>query len=62
MADDFRHGTVRGYRRHLREKTVTCEPCLHARREDDAAKKRAREAAGNPPRRRKTSRGKTRDA
>ncbi|MFF3443598.1 hypothetical protein [Streptosporangium sp. NPDC002721] len=56
MTNDFPHGTVRGYRRHLKEKTVTCDDCLAARRTDRAAKERAREAAGKPPRQRRTTR------
>jgi len=62
VADDFPHGTMRGYNRHLKEHTVTCEPCLAARRTDRAAKQRARQAAGKPPRQRKTSGGETSNA
>jgi len=62
VADDFPHGTERGYRRHLREKTIACDPCLEANRHHYATRQRARKAAGKPPRRRKTSGGETSDA
>ncbi|MEV4179909.1 hypothetical protein AB0J28_00500 [Streptosporangium canum] len=49
MTDAFPHGEMRGYRRHLRENTIACDPCLDAARRDYAARTRARAAAGKPP-------------
>ncbi|MCF1592448.1 hypothetical protein [Streptomyces muensis] len=41
-ADDFPHGTMRGYRRHRRRREAACESCREACRLESAARRQRR--------------------